>query len=288
MQKITTCLWFNGRGEEAANFYTGLFEDSKVTDIVRNTGTAPGPAGNALTVAFTLGGQPFVALNGGDQYQFTPAISFFVSCDSEKEIDTLYKKLSDGGVLMPLQKYPFSERYGWVTDRYGLSWQLNLAAGTQKIAPFLMFTGAQQGKAEEALHFYQSVFNSSGTEHITRYGPGEQGTEGTVIHATFTLEGQQFMALDSNLEHAFTFNEAVSFVVNCETQQQVDDYWEKLSAGGSQVACGWLKDKYGVSWQVVPLILPKLLLDQNRGKADRVMSAMMKMVKLDIATLQQA
>ena len=152
----------------------------------------------------------------------------------------------------------------------------------QKITPFLWF----DGKAEEAAKFYTSIFKNSKIESITRYPEGSPGPTGTVMTVDFRLDGQEFVALNGGPE--FKFNEAISFVVNCETQAEVDEFWEKLSAGGKEVQCGWLKDKYGVSWQIVPTILGELFQDKDAEKSKRVVQAMLRMVKLDIAGLKQA
>src|SRR5216110_1752309 len=152
----------------------------------------------------------------------------------------------------------------------------------QKITAFLWFNG----QAEEAMHFYVSIFKNSKVISVSRYGDAGPGPKGTVMSATFQLEGQTFYALNGGPQ--FTFTPAISLFVNCETQQEVDQLWEKLSAGGSKDQCGWLKDKFGVSWQIVPTVLGKLLADKDPKKANRVMQAMMQMKKLDIKGLQQA
>jgi predicted 3-demethylubiquinone-9 3-methyltransferase (glyoxalase superfamily) len=152
----------------------------------------------------------------------------------------------------------------------------------QNIIPFLWF----DDKAEEAMNFYVSVFKNSKVGRITRYGEGGPGPKGTVMSVTFQLDGQEFYALNGGPQ--FTFTPAISFFVNCETQPEVDELWEKLSAGGKKDRCGWLKDKYGLSWQIIPSILGKLLQDNNPGKAKRVMQAMLQMDKIDIQRLQQA
>jgi predicted 3-demethylubiquinone-9 3-methyltransferase (glyoxalase superfamily) len=289
MQKIAPFLWFNNQAEEAANFYVSIFKNSKVMSVTRYGDAGPGPKGSVMSLTFQLEGEDFYALNGGPVFTFTPAISFFVNCGTQQEIDELWKKLTAGGmVLMELGKYPFSEKFGWVQDKYGISWQLNLASHKQKIIPFLMFVREQHGKAEEAMKFYISLFKNSDIVQIERYGPGEMEPEGTIKRAMFSLNGWEFMAIDSSGEHQFTFSPAISLFVNCETQQEVDELWEKLSAGGEKGQCGWLKDKYGVSWQIVPTILNKLLQDKDPEKAKRVMQAMLQMKKIDIAGLKQA
>jgi predicted 3-demethylubiquinone-9 3-methyltransferase (glyoxalase superfamily) len=152
----------------------------------------------------------------------------------------------------------------------------------QKITPFLWF----DGKAEEAMNFYVSVFKNSKVVRVTRYREGGPGPKGTVMSATFQLDGQDFFALNGGPQ--FTFSPAISFFVNCETQQEVDELWEKLSEGGKKERCGWLKDKYGLSWQIIPSALGKMLGDKDPGKSKRVMQAMLQMDKIDIQSLKQA
>ena len=152
----------------------------------------------------------------------------------------------------------------------------------QKITPFLWF----DGQAEEAMKFYASIFKNSKIGNVSRYGKGGPGPEGAVMTATFELEGQKFMALNGG--PLFKFNEAISLFVDCETQEEVDELWEKLSAGGQKSRCGWLKDKFGVSWQIIPRALGELLGDKDPKKSSRVMQAMLKMDKIDIAGLKQA
>ena len=289
MQKITPFLWFDGQAEQDAKFYTGIFKSSRIESVSRYPEGSPYPAGRVMTVEFRLAGQRFIALNGGPEFKFTPAVSFFVDCKTRAEIDGLWRKVSRGGTaLMGLDKYPFSERFGWVQDKFGVSWQVNLAGRAQTITPFLMFVGKQHGRAEEALKFYISLFKGSRIGKIVRYAAGEEEPAGTVKRATFFLDGSQFMAMDSERPHPFTFNEALSFVVNCATQKEIDYFWKKLSAGGKEVQCGWLKDKFGLSWQIVPTALPELLSDPDPAISQSVMKAMMQMKKLDIESLKRA
>jgi predicted 3-demethylubiquinone-9 3-methyltransferase (glyoxalase superfamily) len=152
----------------------------------------------------------------------------------------------------------------------------------QKITPFLWF----DGKAEEAMRFYVSIFKNSKIGAITRYGDAGPGPKGTVMVATFQLEGQEFIALNGGPQ--FTFSPAISFVVNCETQEEVDAFWEKLAEGGEKLQCGWLRDKYGLSWQIVPTVLGEMMQDKDAEKSQRVMKAMLQMTKLDIKRLKQA
>jgi predicted 3-demethylubiquinone-9 3-methyltransferase (glyoxalase superfamily) len=152
----------------------------------------------------------------------------------------------------------------------------------QKIIPFLWF----DGKAEEAADFYVSVVKNSKLGNVTRYGDKGPGPKGTVMSATFQLDGQEFYALNGGPQ--FKFTEAISFFINCETQQEVDELWERLSEGGQKSRCGWLKDKYGVSWQVIPTVLGKLMSDKDPAKSKRVMEAMLQMTKIEIDKLVKA
>ncbi len=295
MHKIIPYLWFDDRAEEAVTFYMAAFEKSRIGEITRydeaSAQVSGKPQGSAMTIAFELAGQEFVALNGGPVFKFTPAISFFVNCETEAEIHALWETLSTGGeILMPMDQYPFSQAFGWTNDRFGVSWQLNLTgrAHTPKITPFLMFVGQQQGKAEEAAKFYTSLFDHSDMVHIERFGAGEGGAEGTVKHARFVLDGEEFIAMDGGTDHAFTFTEAISFLVNCKTQEEVDDLWDRLTQGGEEEPCGWLKDQYGVSWQIIPTTLMELLHDPDPEKSQRVVKAMLQMKKIDIQTLKEA
>ena len=289
MQKIVPFLWFDSQAEEAAEFYTSLFDNSKILARARYGDGAPRPKGSVMTVSFQLEGQTFTALNGGPAVRFTPALSFFVTCRTGEEVDALWQKLSQNGkVFMDLQKYPFSEKFGWLQDKYGVSWQLNLAGGTRKITPFLMFVGKQHGKTEEAIRFYVSLLGSSRIEQVKRHGADQGEPEGTVMHARFSLGGQEFMAMDSNREHDFTFTPAISFSINCDTQKEIDELWEKFSEGGEKLPCGWVQDRYGVSWQIVPSMLGDMVSDKDPARSSRVMDALMKMGKLDIKALKKA
>jgi predicted 3-demethylubiquinone-9 3-methyltransferase (glyoxalase superfamily) len=293
VKNISTCLWFDDKAEDAFALYSAAFKNVKKLRSTKTSAASAAmsgrPAGSLMTLEFEIEGQVFVALNGGPMFKINPSVSFFVSCKTEEEIDHLYKHLSEGGsVLMPLTKYPFSEKYGWVMDKFGVSWQLNLAQRTQKIAPALMYVGQQNGRAEEAMKYYVSIFENSKILDVHRYEEGEHNTVGHVKHAKFSLNGQEFVAFDSSLTHPFSFNEGVSFVVHCKTQDEVDFFWDKLSESGEPVQCGWLKDKFGVSWQIVPEVLLELLQDADAERCARVTSAMMQMQKLDIAALQAA
>jgi predicted 3-demethylubiquinone-9 3-methyltransferase (glyoxalase superfamily) len=290
MQKITPHLWFDKEAKEAAEFYTSLLPDSKVTNITTLHDT---PSGDCDVVSFVLADQPFMAISAGPLFKFNPSVSFHIKFKTKDEVDAIWEKLSAGGkVLMPLDAYPFSERYGWIEDKYGLSWQVIYAGNNeikQKITPVLMFVGTVCGKTEEAVTFYTSVFHNAITFFLTRYSKGEEpDKEGTVKYVAFTLEGMEFGAMDSAREHNFAFNEAISLIVPCETQEEIDYYWEKLSADPKAEQCGWLKDKFGLSWQIWPTAIGEMMKNGTREQIDRITQAFLPMKKFDIATLQKA
>lgn len=297
MQKITPHLWFDTEAGEAAEFYTSLFPDSKVTNRTTLHDT---PSGDSEIVSFELAGQSFMAISAGPLFKFNPSVSFFVNFDPSRDqnardnLDRMWARLSEGGTaLMPLDKYPFSERFGWLQDKYGLSWQLILTnpEGEERpfIIPSLMFVGEVAGRAEEAINLYLSVFKNSKLGTLARYGAGQApDKEGTVMFADFMLEGQWFAAMDSAHAHNFAFNEAISFLVRCDTQEEIDEYWERLSAVPEAEQCGWLKDKFGVSWQISPTALGEMMANGTRQQIDRVTQAFLPMKKFDIAELQKA
>lgn len=286
MKSISTCLWFDHQAEEAAQLYTSVFEHSKIGSIARygdaGSQVSGQKAGSVMTVEFQLENLKILGLNGGPEFKFTPALSFFVSCSSESEIDEKWRKLSQGGsVRMELSKYPWAEKYGWTSDRYGVEWQLILAPREHKIAPAFLFVDKLFGKGQEALDFYMSLFPNSNVESIHR----DEATN-SIMHAAFTLGGQGFALMEGQGNHGFTFSHATSLMVYCESQSEIDHYWNKLSEGGSTEPCGWLQDKFGVSWQIVPTALGRLMSDSS--KAEKVMQAMLKMKKLNIADLENA
>lgn len=290
MEKITPFLWFEKEAGEVAGFYTSIFQDSKIKNKITLHNT---PSGTVEIITSELFGQEFTVMAAGPLFRFTPAVSFLVACTAAEEVDRLWGTLSQGGsVFMALDRYPFSEKYGWLQDRYGLSWQIMLMGDRpikQRIIPTLMFVGKNAGKAEEAIRFYASVFNRSKVGDILRYGKEDKpDKEGTIKYAAFALEGQEFAAMDSALEHNFTFNEATSFEVHCENQEVLDYYWGKLSADPKAEQCGWLKDRYGLSWQIVPTIMDEMMQDNDPGKMARLTEAFLKMKKFDIAALKRA
>jgi predicted 3-demethylubiquinone-9 3-methyltransferase (glyoxalase superfamily) len=297
MQKIVPHLWFDKGSRDAAEFYVRAFGgDSRVTNARTLTGT---PSGDVETVSFRLRGYEFAAISAGPLFTINPSISFFVNFDPSRDvaarehIDELWKFLSDGGTpLMPLDTYPFSERYGWIQDRYGVSWQLILTnpGGEPRpdIAPSLLFVGGVTGKAEEAMKYYTGTFGGSRIGNLHRYGPGHApDKDGSVMFGDFMLEGGWFAAMDSAHPHGFSFNEALSFMVFCDSQEEIDRFWQALSARSEAEQCGWCKDQFGVSWQVVPAALNGMLSGSPEQR-NRVTKAFLQMKKFDIRALEKA
>lgn len=289
MKKITTHLWFDKEAKEASEFYAGIFPNSKIDSIrtIKDT-----PSGDCDIVTFKLAGEPFMAISAGPYFKFNPSISMFVVFDNEAEIDETWKKLSEGGkIMMEYQKYPWADKYGWCADKYGLSWQLSMSEHhklEQKITPMLMFTKEGAGKAKEAMENYVSIFPNSKIEMQVHYEAHEGDREEYLKHARFYLNGQGFIAMDSSGPHDFVFNEAISFIVNCETQEEIDHFWNELSAVPESEQCGWLKDKYGVSWQIVPTAMDEMMSKGTPEQVGRVTQSFLKMKKFDIAELKKA
>lgn len=286
MQKIIPHLWFDKEAKEATEFYTSVFPGSKITSTTTLHDT---PSGDADVVSFNILGYSFMAISAGPLFKFNPSISFTVTCATVEEAKSLYSQLSRGGKdLMPMQEYPWSKCYGWFEDKFGLSWQINTEESGGQIIPSIMFTHDNFGRLEEALEFYKSVFKNSDINVIARYEEGEGDVAGKIKHSQFQLEGQQFRAMESSLDHKFNFNEAISLIVNCETQEEIDYYWEKLSAVPESEQCGWLKDKYGVSWQIVPTVMNEMMNNADPEKMARVTQAFLKMKKFNISELERA
>ncbi|HEX7846398.1 MAG TPA: VOC family protein [Chitinophagaceae bacterium] len=278
-EKITPCLWFNGNGSEAANLYCSVFTDAKITDQ------------SPFVTNINVAGQSITLLDGGPKYKPNPSISFYYICEKAEELDRIWNAFAEEGtVLMALDKYPWGEKYGWISDKYGISWQLALGKISevgQKITPCFLFTGKQYGRVEEAIDHYASIFKTTKIDGILRYGAKESpDQEGKVKHAQVAFNGQKFMFMESAAAHNFTFSEGISLTIHCETQDEIDHYWSRLTESGQESMCGWLKDKFGVSWQIIPTILGKIMSDP--AKAGKAAQAFMAMRKLNIEQIVQA
>ncbi len=297
MQKIVPHLWFDKEAKAAAEFYAATFPNSEVKNVsvIKDT-----PSGDANIVSFSILGYSMMAISAGPYFKINPSISFFInfdpSADSQaaQKLEEIWGKLIQGGkALMELNEYPFSKKYGWVEDKFGVSWQLMLTDPTgekrPQVIPSLMFVGDNVGKAEEATDFYLSVFKDSARGTIARYPAGmEPNKEGAIMFTDFKLEDQWFAAMDSAGEHKFAFSEAISLMVECEDQKEIDYYWSKLSAVPESEQCGWLKDKYGVSWQIVPREMNTMMSSGTPEQRERLTQAFLKMKKFDIAALKKA
>jgi predicted 3-demethylubiquinone-9 3-methyltransferase (glyoxalase superfamily) len=275
---IYPCLWFNRQAKEAAELYCSVFKNSKITEE------------NPLVVMWELNGLKVMGLNGGPMFKMNPSISLFVLCETIEETDEVWNKLIEGGkAMIDIGKHPWSERYGWLQDKFGFTWQISVVnnkGDKMRITPSFLFTDKYFGKAEAAVKLYTSIFKNSKVDMMMHYPKGD-ANEGKVLYSEFKLDNYQLIAMDGPGAHKYHFDEGVSLVIECDTQKEIDYYWEKLLAnGGKEDRCGWLKDQFGVSWQVVPKVLRKLMSDPSRR--ERVTAAFMKMVKFNIKELENA
>lgn len=274
---IYPCIWSNHNAREMADFYCSTFPDTRILDE------------NPVVVMLEIFGQKLMLLNGGDIFKPNPSISLMFLTMYEAEVEEIWNKLiPEGEPVMPLDAYPFSPKYGWVQDKYGVSWQLYTARDEshiiQKLVPTLMFTGAQNGKATEAANLYISLFPNSTMRGVMHYNAESGEPETSVQHGEFLINDYLLMMMDSSLEHKFRFSEGVSLVLECDYQEEIDNYWEALTSnGGEESMCGWLKDRFGISWQLVPS-----QLDEWTKKSPKVMEEVLKMKKLDMNVLREA
>lgn len=291
MEKIIPHFWFDTEAKEAVNFYMSLFEESELLTVQELEGTPSGK--DTIAYEFNLAGQHFAALNGGPNVKMNPSISMTVYTETKEEAQRLWEQLVDGGqVLMPLKKYDFSALYGWVEDRYGLSWQLMYTEGKsykQKIVPSLMFSGTVTGKARDAITYYSNIFQNGEIFDVYEYESGQASAEeAKIAHATFEIMGLEMIAADHAETVDYQFNEGVSLMILCVTQAEIDYYWKKLSAAVEAEQCGWLKDKFGVSWQIVPMNLSELLSTGTRKQINAVTQEFLQMEKINIEKLERA
>lgn len=281
---IFPCLWYDGNTKESAEFYTETF-GGKIT------------VNSPMVVTIDVFGQKMMLLNGGPMFQKNASISFMVLCETEEEVVKYWSKLSENGiVLMELGEYPWSKKYGWVRDKFGVTWQVYLGEkqGEQKIIPTLMFIHGNNGKAMEAMQLYTKIFPNSKIGSVLKYGEGI-GNETheipeNVQHAHFILNNYSFFCMDNSYNHQFDFSEGISIVVMTNNQEETDHLWNSLTEnGGEESQCGWLKDKFGVSWQITPKRLIELMNSfDGTDKSKKVFDAMLKMKKIVIADLEEA
>ena len=280
-QVITPAIWCDGTADEAAQFYTDVFRDTSIAE------QAPGLAATVSIHGFKLS-----LINGGNQYAPNPSISCILNFDpllfggeeqARAYLDELYERLSTGGVLMELGEYPFSPRYAWVRDRFGMTWQLMLTDPDGDPRPFVipsfMFGGTNHAHAEEATDAWIALFDNARRGALYRYEEGGPLDAGTVMFTDFTLRGTWMAATDSGTFHDFTFTPGVSMIVSCRDQEEIDRYWAGLSAVPEAERCGWCVDRWGVSWQVVPHNIAELMADA--ATRDKILH----MGKIDLAKL---
>jgi predicted 3-demethylubiquinone-9 3-methyltransferase (glyoxalase superfamily) len=273
---IYPCIMCKNNAKEMAEYYLSVFTDIEIADE------------NNWAVVLNIVGQRVMLLNGGEMAHPNPTISLMYLTTSAFEVQDLYNKLIKGGKdLMPIDSYPFSEKYAWVEDRYNVSWQIITANEKdiiQKIVPTLMFVGENNGKAAEAIDFYTSKFPNSEKLGVLKYTGDEGEIPGNIQHAEFKMLDYLLMIMDSSNLNSINFSEGVSLVVECKTQEEIDKYWDIfISNGGEEGMCGWLKDKFGVCWQIAPSVLKELL-----KKSPEVMKEMINMKKLDIRRLSDS
>ena len=262
-QRIIPAIWCDAADDEAARFYADVFREGSVVE------QAPGLAATVSIHGFRLS-----LINGGDQYAPNPSISCILNFDpllfggedqARAYLDELYERLSGGGVLMELGEYPFSARYTWVRDRFGMTWQLMLTdpAGEPRpfILPSFMFGGTNHANAKEATEAWIALFDDAHRGALRRYEEGGPMEAGTVMFTDFTLRGTWMAAMDSGAFHDFTFTPGVSMIISCRDQEEIDRYWTGLSAVPEAERCGWCVDRWGVSWQVVPDNIAELMAD---------------------------
>lgn len=295
--KLVPCLWFDNNAKEAVEFYVSIFKHSKITreSIIYDT-----PSGDALMLAFTLAGQNFEALNGGPDFHFNSAFSLMVNFDSDQEKDpeaylrATWDHLKDGGkVLMELGEYPFSQLYGWVEDKYGLNWQLILTQPGNEMRPFIMpallFSGPVYYQAQKAREFYLDVFAQSQPGPLLLYGSDDPyNQEGSVMFSDLSLKDTWLVLMDGQLAPGMTFSEAISLIIYVDTQEEIDYFHERLNHVDEADVCGWVKDQFGISWQIVPRRLNEMLQNGTRNQRENVTQALLQMKKIELALLEAA
>lgn len=276
---ISTCIWLDNSASEAASYYAQVLHNVQILSE------------SPFITGIDIDGTSVTLMNGGPGGKPTPALSFYYLVETEEEFDNVYHQFSqDGKVYMPLGEYPWAKKFAWVEDKFGVSWQLALgkiALVNQRATPFLTFTGENFGQGEKALNLYRSLFNDFHSDGVLKYDAnmGEMYA-GKIQHTQFRINETMVMLSENPELHTWEFTEGCSFMLLCDTQEEIDFFWNRLSEEGEEGRCGWLKDSFGVSWQIIPTILGSLMKDQSRIEA--VSNAFIKMKKIDIETLALA
>ncbi|TDL30817.1 VOC family protein [Jeotgalibacillus sp. S-D1] len=289
-QKLIPFVWFEEDARGIADWYVKVFGSARVDGHVTLHDT---PSGDADVVTLTLIDQQFQFISAGPLTDRNPSFSYMVALSAPDEVDALWNRLSEGGeVMMPLDEYPFSKRFGFLKDRYGMSWQLMHDGGMniQTISPALMFTGDVSGQAKEAIDHYQTLLGGAAMEgHISYYEAGQEPeVEGTISYARCKFAGRELVLSDSAGPHQFEFNEMQSLILYCEDQEEIDRAWAHLSAVPGAEQCGWLKDRFGVSWQIVPFEMERMMEEGTPEQIKRLTEAFLPMKKFNLAALRAA
>ncbi len=289
---IEPCLWIDSdRLQEAVQLYVDAIPNSRINMVDTYKNAGPNFDQTVCVFEFELAGRRLQAFGGGSHQELNPSISLKFASSDRETVERVGAALLEGGFeLMPFGSYPWSEYFGWVSDRYGVTWQVLVEpVETAIVAPAMMFVGDQYGRAGEAIELYTSLFPDSGVDVLQLFGDESAADRGKVLYSMIHLAGQRFDLTDSGVGHSFQFNDMVSLAVMCEGQAEVDRYWDGLIAGGGEpVQCGWLKDRFGVSWQVVPRRFTELLRSGSPDQAAAVIRCMINQVKIDVAELEAA
>lgn len=282
MNKIWTCIWVDKEAEELSEFYQKVFANSSINGIShypKATEKVSGKkAGTVMTVEMKIENLNLLILNGGSFYKFNPSFSFMVFCENEEEIKSKWNILSEKGeIRMGLDNYPWASLYGWTTDKFGVEWQLILVPSDQKICPAFLYVNDMYGKGEDAIKYYTSIFPHSRVGMMAKDEKND-----TVQYAEFYLENQKFVLMEGPGDHPHRLNNSCSLIVNCRNQQEIDHYWEILSHSGKIEECGWLKDKFGLSWQITPADFIKLLKQGDDQEINKMFEVLLTMKKIEL------
>ncbi len=269
--KITPCLWFENQALQAAEFYCKTFQNSFIIESTE------------ASVKFSLNNRDFVAMNGRGHVQINDTTSFSVYCGSDQEIDRLYQALGDDGeVMMALGPYPWARKYAWVKDKFGVSWQLDVDPinNPQNIVPSIMFVNEQAPNLKEAITFYHQIFPNPHLLFEMPFPPQMHMPEGSLRFAQHKLDGYIFNFMSSHTKHENEINKGVSFIITCSDQDEIDKYWNALiTKGGKPQKFGWLQDRYGITWQILPENLAILMEDEVN------VHKLMEMTKIELEKL---
>jgi len=280
MKSLHPCIWLADKLHETTAFYGSLLSDAEVIPM------------NSFMERVKFGASAIEFMVAGTQCRPNASISMYLVCKTKEQTVAAWKQLcSSSKVLMPLQEYDWGPLYGWVEDRFGVSWQIthgDAGGNPQTVTPSLMFTGAQFGRAKEAIELYTSIFPNSEIQYADIYQNDDLLQAGKVSHAQASLNGNRIIVMDSGMDHGdLKFTEGTSLLVTCDSQLEIDHYWGSLTAeGGAPGQCGWLKDRFGVSWQVIPHQLGNWM--SNFERAQRIGPLLQTMSKLDLAALRDA